>query len=233
MRCHNLLCSISLTEIVPFTNWELANRSFHSNIDGRIFREKKVLVLHRVVCAVVKIVGFDMSLISSVVHIDSLIEVIWVNSLNLGFIPVIKPFVSISILKSVLPGVLSIDFNVVGDRGWVEWNDVSVGSLAEFPDTATDLFSFVENGRGPVVSVVADVGATQSQSLACERTRQWRRQREERVVGICPRMSCSRLSSWQPSPVRRQCSRDPWTAPRSFCSRTSIQFELLSCRRHC
>lgn len=76
MRCHNLLCSISLTEIVPFTNCKLANCSFHSNIDGRIFREKKVLVLHRVVCAVVKIVGFDMSLISSVVHIDSLIEVI-------------------------------------------------------------------------------------------------------------------------------------------------------------
>lgn len=59
----------------------------------------------------------------------------------------------------MLPGVLSIDFNVVGDRGWVEWNDVSVGSLTECPDTATDLFSFVENGRGPVVSVVADVGA--------------------------------------------------------------------------
>jgi len=159
MLCHNLLGCIIFTEVFPFTNIELADRSCHRNRDGRIFWEKKILEFHRVVFAIVEIVGFDMSLISEVVHIDSLVEVIGVDSLNLSFIPVIEPFVCGSILESVLPSVITIDINVVRDRGWVEWNDCSVGSVAIPPDTAADLFSFVENGRGPVLSVVADVGA--------------------------------------------------------------------------
>ena len=154
-----MLGGIISTEVVPFANVELANRSFHSNCNGRIGWNKKILELHRVIFAIVEIVGFDMSLVSIVVHIDSLIEVIRVNSLNLSLIPVIEPFVCISILESVLPRVVSIDLNIVRDCGWVERNDVSVGGFTELPDTAADLFSFVENSRGPVVSVVADVRA--------------------------------------------------------------------------